>query len=776
MNQGAKLTVREKIKLLSGSGMMESTGIPEKGILPIVMSDGPMGLRFQKKDKDSLGIHDSEPATVLLSGPAIASSWNPEVAKIMGKVIGSEARYYGVHLVLGPALNLIRNPLCGRNSEYYSEDPLLAGTLGAFYIQGVQEAGADCCVKHFAANNQETEREYLDVICDEDALHELYLKVFEIAIKKGHPAAVMTSLSKINGEYCSSNEWLLREVLRKEWNYDGLILTDWFGVDDRAKAIIAGLNLEMPGNNGKSAQMEERALVDGKLPMQAVDEAAEYIIKASKKLTEQADASRSICLSELLNEHDALVEKAAEESIVLLKNDGVLPICVGSRICVIGPYAKHALFQTNGSGAVHESNSESPFDAIVRINGRNNTQYAQGYTMGGEDGSDEQQLESEALLTAQHAELVLYFIAVNPESEGEGKDRNDYAFPENQLHLLHEIVQVNSKLIVIAMNGGAAPIPSKEPLGILECFYGGQEVGRALAKIIFGSVNPSGHLPVSIPAQKEQIISWENFALPLEKVEYREGLFMGYRGYHTKGIPVQWPFGFGLSYSTFKICSLKLSREKTSVNELLLENIEVSGLIRNTSERGGAQVIQLYVDNETGWKKRPKRELRAFTKIFLNPGEEKEFSFVLGAEEFQCWDERIHDWSIPAGKYSVGVGFSCEDIQESTDIMISDDMPVPDQITGWSKTERLLETPAGRVFFSKLCEMAENGAEIPYLSDSQGKKTEEILVNLPLRLVHLMVWSRMTDSEFMDQINKINQDMYCRYIEQRKKLMIEKLS
>lgn len=764
-----EMETEKLISLLCGDQFMNTKALPEYDILSLEMSDGPMGLRYQKKDKDSLGINRSEPATCLPAGVAVAASWNPDVAEQVGTIIGSEAAAYGVDLVLGPAVNLERNPLCGRNVEYLSEDPLLAGRLGGAYIRGVQSQQVGACIKHFAANNQETEREYLNVICEEDVLRDLYLKAFEIAIREGKPAAVMTSLSKINGTYCAENRWLF-DVLRKEWGFDGLVMTDWFGLDDRVKSAEAGLDLEMPGTDGKSTAYMVEQWKQGRLDEHVIRERAECIIRNARKWkipkTKKTEEEREL----ILKENHEKVCAAAEEAIVLLKNkEDILPLQQGRKLAVIGEYAREPLFQAEGSGKVEGAGKEDAWECAEKWNGADNTPFAMGYRRNNAGSEAEQQkLRDEAVKTAADADAVLFFLAMDFGFEGEGNDRVQYELPEYQVALLKEIAAVNSNVIAVVMNGGAVAMPwADEVKAILECFYGGQGIGRAIVKVISGEVNPSGHMPVSVPAFREQIISDENFAEQTEQVTYREGMFMGYRGYETKKIPVQFPFGFGLSYTTFEITECSVEQEKITD----CEKTVLRGKIKNTGNRKGAQVVQLYVKNPRAWKARPARELRDFQKIILEAGEEKEFVFSISRELFELYDERVDERTVPQGMYGLELGFSVQDIRAAQKIEVTPVFPVPKQIQGWDKTERLLETKAGEQIFEELYrKITEKAGGIFAQRLKEEKNVREMLLSQPIRIVHLMIWNEMTDSELIAILEKVNQELYHDYREKMRSL------
>lgn len=758
-NNKYNLTSEEILRMLCGADMMTTVSIPEKGVESLKLSDGPIGLRYQKRDKDPLGIHKSERATALPGGPALAACWNPEMAETAGKIIGSEAEHYGVDIILGPAVNMVRNPLCGRNMEYYSEDPYLAGKTAAGYIRGVKKAGADCCIKHFAVNNQETEREYLNCRVDEDALRELYLKAFEIAIKESHPAAVMTSLSKTNGTYAAQNAWLLTKVLRGEWGFDGIVMTDWLGLDDRAASYQAGLDLEMPGMDGANVDIESKAVLEGKLSMDCAAEHATRIADLAKKL-HATKRNANLEDTSLFEKNHAAAIKIAEESCVLLRNEKeTLPLKSGLHLAVIGEYAEHPLFQAKGSGKVTSALEENPLGNIRVENKDGVTDYAPGYRIGdGETAQERESLIQESTQIAEKADAVIFFVATDNTLENEGLDRKEYALPSYQTEVLNKVATANSHIIVIVANGGAVPMPWAEKTdAILECFYGGQGIGKAVAEILFGIVNPSGHLPISVPRNLQSIISWENFAHASEETEYREGLFMGYRGYVTKGIPVQWPFGFGLSYTTFELDEMKADRTRMSDQE----SVQVSMRIRNTGNTVGAQVVQIYIQNAPCFKARPKRELREFQKVFLAPGEEKKLVFSFGKDAFKTWDERIGAYSVPGGTYLVQVGFSCEEIRAEIPLEIVPVHPVPDRIVGWSSTSRLLETEKGSEYFDMLATLAEKhaaGMFVPKAGDLRSS-----MLQLPIRISHLMLWSQITQADMIHILEECNLALYEKY-------------
>lgn len=761
-----KMETGKLVALLCGDEFMNTKALPEYGIPSLEMSDGPMGLRYQKKEKDSLGIFESEPATVLLSGPAMAASWNPEIAQKMGEIIGSEAAAYGVDLVLGPAINLERNPLCGRNAEYLSEDPLLSGKLGGAYIRGVQSQGVGACVKHFAANNQETEREYLNVICEEDVLRELYLKSFELAVKEGKPAAVMTSLSKINGTYCAENSWLL-DILRKEWKFDGIVMTDWFGLDDRVKSVEAGLDLEMPGTEGRSTQYLVGEWKKGRLSEENIRKRAECMIRNVRKWKYKGPGKTDEERKKLLEENHRKVCQAAEESIVLLKNEkNILPLEKGKKLAVIGAYAAEPLFQAEGSGKVECAFSENAVENLKYWNGEKNTVFASGYRKNNDCSQKaNEELKKEAIKAAEMAETVLFFLGMDSKLEGEGNDRKQYEFPEYQTSLLEKVLSVNSRVIVVVMNGGAAAMPWENRVsGILECFYGGQGIGKAVARVICGEVNPSGHMPVSVPAFKEQIISDENFAEQSETVTYREGLFMGYRGYLTKKIPVQWPFGFGLSYTSFTITDCRLEKNKITDRE----NTKLFCTLKNIGTKAEAEVVQLYVKNAKAWKARPLQELRGFQKVFLQPGEERKLTFIIGKEMFEVFDERIGEKSVPSGIYQLLLGTSSDNIAAQCEVEVSPVFPVPDRICGWDKAERLLETKEGSEIFEELYRQIKEKASGVFSRIVKENGSREALLQQPIRILHLMIWNEMTDSELLELLEKTNIALYKTYKEKGK--------
>lgn len=543
-------------------------------------------------------------------------------------------------------------------------------------------------------------------------------------------------------------------------------MTDWMGVDNRAAAICAGLDLEMPGTNGRSADIVAKALATGELSGEDVSARAENMVKASARLRKEHTIKSG--KAELFLTNHAKAAKAAEESIVMLENrDGILPFEKGGNIAVIGYYAQHPLFQAEGSGKVNASFSENAFEQIRQNNGGGNVLFAKGYEKNNEaDAAERKRMAKEAVDTAREASKVVLFLATDSCLEGEGKDRKQFALPDYQISLLHAVREVNPNIVAVVMNGGAVSMPWAEDIpGILECFYGGQGIGKALAKVLFGEVNPSGHMPVSVPYMQKHIISWENFAQADEQVTYREGMFMGYRGYCTKGVPVQWPFGYGLSYTAFEVMEAVCDREAMTEQEKAVLTVKV----KNTGERAGAQVVQVYVKNAPAWKARPSIELRGFEKVYLEAGEETQVQFVFDGKAFACFDERIQGYSVPEGCYSLCVGFSCIDLRKAVDIRISAVRPVPVKLTGWSKTARLLETEQGREIFENLLMLIEQKAQ-GLLGEkiSSGENLRESILDIPLRRAHLLVWTEITDSQMIELIERFNQSLYEQYRKESK--------
>lgn len=663
----SKLSLEQKASLLSGRDFWSTKPIEEVRIPSITLTDGPHGIRFQAGEADHLGINQSRPATCFPLAVAVGASWDRDVAARIGAAVGREARAFGVSVVLGPGVNIKRSPLGGRNFEYYSEDPLLSGVLGAAHVAGIQQEGPGASVKHFAANNQETERMRVSVDVDERTLREIYLPAFERVVKDASPATVMCSYNRINGVYASQNQWLLTKVLREDWGFEGVVVSDWGAVSDRVSGVAAGMDLEMPGSGGATDAEIVAAVRDGLLPEADVDAAVRRVL-ALTHLPRTPSGTIDI------DGHHALARKAAAESIVLLKNDGgVLPLPRDRRIAVIGELADRPRFQGGGSSHITATRIDVALDELRTLATRRGVtvEYAPGYVLA--DNADIETLRADAVRAAAASDIAIVFAGLSETEESEGFDRDSIELPAEQVALIRAVAKVAPHTIVVLSNGGVVSLEGwhDDVDAIVEGFLLGQAGGGALADVLFGVVNPSGRLAETIPLRLEDNPSWMNFPGEQGHVRYGEGVLVGYRYYVTAGVPVRYPFGYGLSYTTFETATLDV---ETTGPDSAVVRVRVT----NSGDRRGKHVVQIYVSTVAGPVRRPLRELRAFEKIELAPGETRTVELALDRRAFAYWDIDLHRWIVPAGDYEVQVGADAHTIIASALITLSgDDIPRP---------------------------------------------------------------------------------------------------
>lgn len=638
----SSLTLEEKASLLSGKDFWSTKSIDAAGIPSIVLTDGPHGIRKQDAAADHLGINDSLPATCFPPAVAVGSSWDPAVATEVGAAVGREARAFGVSVVLGPGVNIKRSPLCGRNFEYYSEDPLLSGVLGTAHVAALQETGPGASVKHFAVNNQETERMRISADVDDRTLREIYFPAFERVVTEAKPATVMCSYNKINSVYASHNPWLLTEILRNEWGFEGAVVSDWGAVSDRVAGVAAGMDLEMPGSGGATDQQIIDAVREGRLTEEQLDEAVRRVITLTELPHEPTHDLP-------IDEHHKLARKLAAESVVLLKNNSALPLGNGQRIAVIGPFAQSSRIQGGGSSHVNPTRTDSALEELTKLaSNRNATvEYAPGFSLIEPDNA---LLRSEAVNLARSAEIAVVFAGLGEREESEGFDREALELPANQLELIRAVAAAAPKTVVVLSNGGVVSLEGwhDDVDAIVEGWLLGQAGGGALADVLFGVVNPSGRLAETIPLRLEDNPSWINFPGEQGHVRYGEGVFVGYRYYTTAGVKVRYPFGHGLSYTAFDTSNME-------VETLSDDSAAVHVTVTNTGDRHGKHVVQVYMATTAGPVRRPARELRAFTKISLEPGESRRIKLALDRRAFAYWDTELDRWVVPAGTYTVQV-------------------------------------------------------------------------------------------------------------------------
>ncbi len=653
-----KMTLEEKAAFCSGADFWHTESLERLGIPASMVSDGPHGLRKQDLESDHLGVNESIKAVCFPTGCGTASSFNRELLKTMGAALGEECQAEGVSVILGPAVNIKRSPLCGRNFEYYSEDPYLAGEIATAHIQGVQSKQVGTSIKHFLANNQETRRLGVNSVIDERTLREIYLPAFEAAVKQAKPWTVMCSYNQINGEFAAESHKYLTKVLREEWGFDGYVMSDWGAVNDRVADLKAGLDLEMPSSHGIWDQEIVKAVKNGTLEEAVVDQAVERILNVVYRYEENRDKT-AIFDKEA---HDKLARKVAEETIVLLKNNGVLPLLESQKVVFIGQYAKKPRYQGGGSSHINSYRVTSALEAAA---GNPNVFFVQGF----EDDKDviNEELLEEAVMAAEKSDIAVIFAGLPDLFESEGFDRTHMHMPKGQNELIHRVAAVQKNTVVVLHNGSPVEMPwVDEAAAIVEAYLGGQAVGAAEYDILFGKVNPSAKLAETFPKHLEDNPSYLDFGMEQNVVTYQEGVFVGYRYYDKKNMEVLFPFGHGLSYTQFSYSNLRVSADKIRDTDTLTVQLDIT----NVGDRTGKEVVQLYVADKETSMPRPKRELKGFEKVELTPGETKTVTFVLEQRAFAYYHAGMQDWYVESGSFALEVGASSRDIRVRKDIEV----------------------------------------------------------------------------------------------------------
>ncbi|MBR5959691.1 MAG: glycoside hydrolase family 3 C-terminal domain-containing protein [Clostridia bacterium] len=665
----SQMTLEEKAGLCSGDDFWHTKAVERLGIPRTMVSDGPHGLRKQDDQADHLGINDSIKAVCFPAACATAASFDPEMIRAMGEAIGDSCQHEKLSVVLGPAVNIKRSPLCGRNFEYYSEDPYLAGRMATAMIQGVQSRNVGTSIKHFALNSQEHRRMSSSSDADERTIREIYFPAFEMAVKEAKPWTVMCSYNRINGVYASEDPWLLTEVLRKEWGFGGYVVSDWGAVSDRVAGVAAGLDLEMPSSGGVNDRKIVEAVKAGKLDEAVVDRTCERILNIVYRYLENAKP-------ETPWDKDAQHRQAAEiaaECMVLLKNDGdLLPLDKGDEIAFIGEFAEKPRFQGGGSSHINSFKTTSALEAAEGLK----ITYARGYSVARDEATDAD--IAEAVSAAKNAKTAVVFAGLPDSYESEGYDRSHMRMPACQNRLIEAVAEANPNTVVVLHNGAPVEMPwIGKVRAVLEAYLGGQAVGEAVVRVLFGDANPCGHLPETFPLKLEDNPSFLYYGGEGNVTEYREGVFVGYRYYDKKKMDVLFPFGFGLSYTTFEYSGLKLSADKIKDTDTLTVTVTV----KNTGKRAGKAVVQLYVGDEESTPIRPVRELKGFSKVALQPGEGKEVSFTLDKRSFAYWNREIHDWHVETGTFTVEAGSSSRDLPLRGKVEVESTVELPRHYT-----------------------------------------------------------------------------------------------
>lgn len=730
----SQMTLEEKAGMCSGADFWKLKCVERLGIPQVMVTDGPHGVRKQAEAADHLGINESEKAICFPAGCATASGFDRDLIRRQGELLGQECQAMNVSTILGPAMNIKRSPLCGRNFEYYSEDPYVSTEIAAALIEGVQSKNVGTSVKHFVANNQEKRRMTNSSDADERTLREIYLASFEDAIKKAKPWTVMSSYNRINGEFVGDNKEYLTDILRKEWGFDGYVVSDWGAVNDRISSLAAGLDLEMPPGDYENDRLIVKAVQEGKLDESVVDQACERILNIIFRYTENRDEK---AVFDYEKDHKAAAEIEAE-CMVLLKNENeILPLTSDKKIAFIGKYAKTPRYQGGGSSHINSWKVESALEAAKEIPELANVTFAEGY----QDEKDEviEELQMKAVKVAAEADVAVLFLGLPDNFESEGYDRKHMNLPNCQNELVEKVLEVQKHVVVVLHNGSAVIMPWKDQVeGILEAYLGGEAVGKAVAEVLAGIKNPSGRLAETFPLRLEDTPCYLTYGKGFDNADYREGVFVGYRYYTSRKMETAFPFGHGLSYTTFAYSDLQLDKKEMTDKE----SVQVSVKVKNTGNRAGKTVVQLYVEAPETEVIRPVRELRGFEKIFLEAGEEKTVTFILGERAFAYWNTLIHDWYAEEGTYKVMIGENADQMCVGEEITVHPTKELPKTYSLNTCLGELMRDPKAQAVMGPFMQgMAQNDAAADMAeaqkNDTSGAVNQEMMAammeGMPLR-------------------------------------------
>ncbi|GEK22415.1 beta-glucosidase [Cellulomonas xylanilytica] len=712
----AELTLEEKASLTSGSDFWHTQGVERVGVPAIMVADGPHGLRKQAEDADHLGLGNSVPATCFPTAAALGSSWDVDLLTRVGEALGRETRANDVAVLLGPGVNIKRTPLCGRNFEYVSEDPVVAGELATAIVRGIQSQGVGTSLKHYAANNQESDRMRVSAQIDERTLREIYLPAFERVVTKAQPWTVMCAYNKVNGTYASEHHELLTAILRDEWAFEGLVVSDWGAVHDRVPALAAGLDLQMPAAGPRPDEEVVAAVRDGSLDAGVLDVAARRVLQLVAKGLPAVGSDDTFDV----DAHHELAREAAAAGSVLLKNEGgLLPLASTDGVVVVGEFARTPRYQGAGSSQVNPTRLDAPLDALRAAGGE--LPFAAGFTIAGGPAGDDDALLAEAVSVARGAGTVVVFLGLPGPDESEGYDRPRLGLPDNQVALLRAVAEVNPRVVVVLANGSAVSVTGWRDAApaILETWLGGQAGGSAVADLLLGVRTPSGKLTETIPLRIEDTPAFGNFPGEAGVVRYGEGVLVGYRWYDTRAMDVAYPFGHGLSYTTFGYDGVTASADGTDVS--------VRVTVTNTGPVAGAEVVQVYVRDPEASVLRPVRELKAFRKVALEPGESQEVSFTLGARDLSYWHPGLHRWVVEGGEFVVEVGASSRDLRGSASLTVEGE-PLWGDLTPMSTIEEWFAHPVGGPL---LQDALVPPADMPPLDDTM----QAMILQMPAKVI-----------------------------------------
>ncbi len=765
-----ELTLEEKASLCSGADFWHTKAIDRLNIPAAMVSDGPHGIRKQESLADHMGVAESIKAIGFPTASAMACSFDRDLLHKVGDALGEECVAEDLAVLLGPGINMKRSPICGRNFEYYSEDPVVAGELGAAFVNGVQEHGVGTSLKHFAANNQEWRRMSISAEIDERTLREIYLAAFETVVKKAQPWTIMCSYNRINGVYSCENDWLLNKVLRDEWGFEGLVMTDWGAMDERVPSLKAGLDLEMPDCHGETDKLIVKAVQSGELEESVLDTAVERILTmVDKYLTARKDIDPASMVHPLPSSvergydvaaHHALARTTAEQSAVLLKNEDILPLQKDKKIAFIGEFAKVPRIQGGGSSHINNTSVESALDAAG-----DSVSYAQGFHID-EETTDETLLQ-EAITLAKESDVAVIFAGLPDSFESEGFDRTHLNMPANQNELIARISEVQPNVVVVLHSGSPIAMPWLDKVaGVLQMYLAGQASGGAAVNLLFGDATPCGKLAETFPLHLEDNPSYLNFPGNREKVCYQEGVFIGYRYYDKKKMDVLFPFGYGLSYSDFTYSNMKVTVNGKNAADVDViketDEIVVSADITNTGNCDGAEIVQLYIKNPVVYEIRPEKELRDFAKVFLKAGETKTVTFTLNARAFSYYETRIHDWYAESGDYEILLASSSRDIRLQYTVSITGSKKIPfvaDYVTTCEDVELFAKDGSAldeMLRRSGFAEATDHDGD-----DSMGSGTADMMkamfTGTPLHSILSFSSEELTYEDIQDTIRKLNE-------------------
>lgn len=723
-----KLTLEERASLVSGHDFWFTADI--SGFGRMMMTDGPSGLRKQVEGADALGLNDSVKAVCFPCSALTASTYDDDLLLELGKQIGTAAKSENVGVLLGPGVNIKRSPLAGRNFEYFSEDPLVAGRMGTAYVNGVQSKNVGVSVKHFAANNRENQRFTSSSNIDERTLREIYLAQFERIVKKSKPATLMCSYNKLNGVQVSNNHRLLTHILRDEWGFDGLVMSDWGAVIDHIKAIKAGLDLEMPGKGQKSIDEIVTAVKNGTLDEAVLNRAALRVLKLVEKYHSNDNTQRSY---DKEAQHK-FARKLAGEGMVLLKNDQKqLPLNDEESIAVIGELATNPRYEGSGSSHVNAYRLVTPVEVMPK-----NATFAKGYRL---DGRESQPLLNESIELAKRSDKVVIFIGFPEQMESEGFDKNTIDLPENQNLLINEILKVNNNVTIVLQNGSVVAMPwANDVPAILETYLAGEAVGEATWDVLLGKLNPSGKLAETFPISLKDTPTYKTFGVDSKNENYQEGLLVGYRYYDTKEVPVRFPFGHGLSYTTFGYSSLEVKENS--------DNVDVEFTVTNTDHIAGKEIVQVYVANKVSRIEKPDRELRGFKKISLNPGESKKVKITLDRRSFSWYNVEGPSWEMDNGQYEIQVGSSINDIKLRKEVCLTIGSDKLSKVTGETYVGELMENAS-----AEQIEIIKEFGLYQKLKELLESEQSAILANVPLQSLEMVGIDGTQIKKMLEKLN-----------------------